>query len=120
MNEKNEMERLEAELRCWMPRRPSATLERRLFRRATPRPMPAMVAGWLAPAAACLMFAGLILNPQSGGVSSDSPVSGVMAGLILSNQNYAAYLPGSFQRTHNQLETFAACGGRQSPTNFAQ
>ena len=107
-------------MRCWMPRRPSATLERRLFRRVTPRPKPAMVAGWLAPAAACLMFAGLLLNPQGAGVSSGSPQSGGMVGLILSNQSYASYLPGSFQRTHNQLEAFAACGGQQAVTNFAQ
>jgi hypothetical protein len=131
MNEQNEMDRstlrsaatedgLEAQLRCWRPRRPSATLERRLFRRERARPMPAMVAGWLAPTAACLMFAGLILNPQSAATLSGSTQSGGLMALILSNQSYAAYLPGSFQLTHNQLETFAACGSQQAVTNFAQ
>jgi hypothetical protein len=79
-----------------------------------------MVAGWLVPAAACLLFAGLILNPQSAATLSGSPQSGGLGALILSNQGYAAYLPGSFQRTHNQLETFAACGSQQVATNFAQ
>jgi hypothetical protein len=79
-----------------------------------------MVAGWLAPAAACLMFAGLILNPQSAPTLSGSTQSGGLRALILSTQSYAAYLPGSFQLTHNQLETFpkASSGGFYSPTNL--
>jgi len=103
-----------------MPRRPSAALERRLFPQAKPRPRPALVAGWLAPAAACLMFAGLILNPQNSRMSSGSSPSGGMVGLILSNQSYAAYLPGSFQRTHNQLEAFSrtASDSFSSETNL--
>ena len=79
-----------------------------------------MVAGWLAPAAACLLFAGVILNPQSAATLSGSPPTGGLVALVLSNQSYAAYLPGSFQRTHNQLETFpgASSGGFFSPTNL--
>jgi hypothetical protein len=131
MNEMNELEPLEAQfrparardlsvLRCWMPRHPSAALERRLFHRATAGPRPELVAGWLAPAAACLLFAGLVLNPQGAGTLSGPPESGGMVALILSNQSYAAYLPGSFQRTHNQLETFSrtASDGFFSPTNL--
>jgi len=78
------------------------------------------VAAWLAPAAACLLFADLILNPQSTATLSGTSASGGMLGLILSNQSYAAYLPGSFQCAHNQLETFAAFGGFLSPTNLIQ
>jgi len=75
-----------------------------------------MVASWLAPAAACLIFAGLILSPRNPG----SPPSGALAALALSNQSYAAYLPGSFQRTHNQLETFTRAAGDSlfAATNF--
>jgi len=65
-----------------------------------------MLAGWLAPAAAGLLFVGVILNPRAAApFPGSSPSSGMLA-LIMSNQNYAAYLPGSFERTHNQLETF--------------
>ncbi len=79
-----------------------------------------MLAGWFASAAACLLFAGLILNPQSTATLSGSLPSGGLVALVLSNQSYAAYLPGSFQRTHNQLETFpkASSGGFLSPTNL--
>lgn len=107
MNEMNEWDALETRLRCWEPRRPSPALERRLFRRVPAGLKPVMMAGWLAPAAACLVFAGLILNQQKPG----SPPSGGLVALALSNQSYAAYLPGSFQRTHNQLETFTRAAG---------
>ncbi len=107
-------------MRSWTPRRPSVTLERRLFHRPTPEPRPVTLAAWLAPVAACLLFAGLILNPQGAATLSGSPQSRALVALILSNQSYAAYLPGSFVRTHNQLETFAASGGCQSPTNWMQ
>ena len=79
-----------------------------------------MLAGWFAPAAACLILAGVIFNPRSVATLSDASAAGGMVGMIMSNQSYAAYLPGSFQRTHNQLETFssAASGGFLSPTNL--
>lgn len=114
------MDSLEAQLRFWTLRRPSAALERRLFRRAPARPGRTKLVGWLAPAAACLLFVGVILNPRAAAPFPGSPPSGGMLALILSNQNYAAYLPGSFERTHNQLETFAARGGFLSPTNLIQ
>ena len=123
MNEMNELDPLEARLRSWTPRRPSATLERRLFARATVSPRPALLAGWLAPAAACLILAGSLLNPQNAGTLSGTSPSGGLAALALSNQSYAAYLPGSFQRTHNQLETFSKSGsdvGFVSATNLIQ
>lgn len=100
------MNTLETQLRSWRPRRPSAVLERRLFRRPTAAPRLGRVAGWLAPAAACLLFAGLVLNPHATATfPSTEPVGGILA-QAMSNQSYAAYLPGSFQRVHNQLETF--------------
>jgi len=112
------MDPLEARLRSWQLRRPSATLERRLFRRATVGLRPGVLAGWLAPVAACLIFAGLILNPQSAATLSGPPQSGGMVALVSSNQSYAACLPGRFERTHNQLEAFALDGGFLSPTNL--
>ena len=111
MNELNELDPLETQLQSWKPRRPSATLERRLFRRAARGPRPALVAGWLAPAAACLLLLGSLLNPQSAATLTGDPHSGGLLALIASNQSYASYLPGSFERTHNQLEAFSQAGG---------
>jgi hypothetical protein len=120
MKEMHELDPLEAQLRSWTPRRPSATLERRLFHRVIAGPCPAMLARWLAPAAVCLVFAGVILNPQSAATWSSPTQSRGLVALPLSNQNYAAYLPGSFQRKHNQLETFssASSGGFLTSTNL--
>ena len=114
------MEPWEAQLRSWTLRRPSAALKRRLFRGDAAGPRAAKLAAWLAPAAAGLLFAGLILNQQRVATLSGTPQSGGMVALILSNQSYAAYLPGSFVRTHNQLERFPKppSGGFLSPTNL--
>ena len=120
MNEKNETERLEAQLRSWKPRVASATLERRLFQPVRRSPGTAWRAGWLAPAAACLMLAISLLNPQNTADMSHRARSAGLVAMISSNQSYAAYLPGSFSRTHNQLESFAARGGFLSPTNLMQ
>jgi hypothetical protein len=122
MNEKNELDPLEARLHSWTPRRPSAVLERRLFRPAAVKPRSVMLAGWLAPAAACLIFAGAVLNPRSTSTLPGSQQPRGMIALILSNQSYAAYLPGSFKRTHNQLETFSktSIGAFASATNLMQ
>jgi len=64
----------------------------------------------------------VVLNPQGAATLSGSPQPGGMLALILSNQSYAAYLPGSFQRTHNQLETFTrtSSSGFFSATNLIQ
>lgn len=106
MKETNETNTLETQLRSWRPRRPSAGFERRLFRHAKEAPRLGRVAGWLAPAAACLVFAGLVLNPRMTATFPATEPAGGMLAQIMSNQSYAAYLPGSFQRVHNQLETF--------------
>jgi len=41
------------------------------------------------------------------------------AELVLSNQSYAAYLPGSFQRSHNQIESLAGVLRLAAATNAA-
>jgi len=76
-------------------------------------------AGWFAPAAACLLLACVILNPRSAVNLSDSSEGGLVT-LVLSNQSYASYLPGSFKRTHNQLETLpeAMATGLLASTNL--
>jgi len=81
-----------------MPRRPSARLERRLFRPKRAKPSISAWPGLLAPVTACLLVAIAVLN-QHGQVVASS--DGTLIAISLSNQNYAAYLPGSFQRANN-------------------
>jgi hypothetical protein len=102
----NETNPLETQLRLWKPRRPSVRVERRLFPRAHPKRAPlAATLNLLAPAAACLLLAASLLKPQGDG---SLPAAGgePMLAMILSNQSYAAYLPGSFQREQNRWDTF--------------
>ena len=97
-----EMNLLEAQLRSWKPRRPSARLKRRLFPAALTRPIAPTLMQWLAPATACLLFATLAFNPPGATLPGSQPLLAV----ILSNQSYAPYLPGSFQRDQNRWDTF--------------
>lgn len=112
------MNPLETQLRSWTPRRPSAGLERRLFgRRQTKRPL-VSPAAWLAPAAACLLLVGIIFH-QPGSVSfSVTTGQGTMVAMSLSNQSYAAYLPGSFQRSANRVDTFEWTNGGSSTSSI--
>jgi hypothetical protein len=116
----NETNPLETQLRSWIPRRPSAGLERRLFHRPkrAPRPARSWSWNWLVPVTACLLFASLILNQHGAASGSATPRSGAMVALILSNQSYAAYLPGSFQRAVNRLDTFGWTNGGGSTSSM--
>src|SRR5574339_256508 len=114
----NEMNPLETQLRSWKPRRPSARLERLLF--ARPAPVRSLTANrvpmpWLAPAMACLVLATLALNPRGSSLPGGQPLLGV----ILSNQSYAAYLPGSFQPEQNRWDTFEWTNHGQSGSSVA-
>lgn len=97
------MNPLETQLRSWKLRRPSARLERRLFPAGTSaRPAAPSLMHWLAPATACLLFATLALNPRGSALPDGQPLMAI----ILSNQSYAAYLPGSFRQEQNRWDTF--------------
>jgi hypothetical protein len=96
-----EMNSLENRLRSWQPRRPSARLERRLF--AAPfdlMPKMAWLVGSVVPAAACLLLTFSIFNSGNPGISMRHEP---MIGMILSNQNYAAYASGNFREGENNL-----------------
>lgn len=98
--------RLEERLASWTPRRPSQAVERRLFGdRLRPSGQP-LAWAWLSPVAACLLLIAVL--GQTRGVPPGIPISGSqpMVAMILSNQSYAAYLPGSFQRNQNRWDTF--------------
>jgi len=74
--------------------------------------------GWLAPAAACCLAALAVFGSRSNGSLSHSSASPMVA-VILSNQSYAAYLPGSFAREQNSLpkDAFIWTNGSSSPTS---
>jgi hypothetical protein len=99
-----EMNHWENHLRSWAPRRPSATLKRRIFN--APPPLPRLVV-WslrcLAPATACLLLAMAVLSPDSTGTAGTSGPR-PLAALILSNQ--IAYWPGPDQRPRNAVSPF--------------
>ena len=90
MNE-NELKSLEARLRCWRPRRPSATLKWRLWLAlAAGVPRLLRVAGWLAPAAACALLAMLAVDSENAAPAGGRWQPSIMA--MLSNQNYAVFM----------------------------
>ncbi len=118
----NEMNELEGHLRLWIPRRPSAKLERRLFATSTAaaEALFPLRLHWLAPATAALMMMCVLFNQHYGASFAGAVSPGPMVAMILSNQSAAAYLPGSFQAEHNNLPVNAfewATGGR--PTRSA-
>lgn len=73
---------------------------------------------WLVPATACLLFACLIMNQRGTVNLSDTSRPAAMVAVILSNQSYAAYLPGSFQRAVNRLDTFEWTNGASSTSSM--
>lgn len=90
-----EMKALEMQLRSWELRHPSARIKQQLF--SDPRVEPDRMAWsfqWLAPAAACLLFAGMILNQ-----SYQHPVVATQSDpgltLALSNQSAQVSSPGA-------------------------
>lgn len=110
------MNPLEKQLRSWTPRRPSPSLRRRLFGGSAPLAHPAGALFWFGPVTACLLFACVVVSQHSPvGVSSVSRPDALIA-VILSNQSYAAYLPGSFQRAANRLDTFEWTNQGHSPS----
>jgi len=123
----NEMNELEIPLRSWVPRRPSARLERRIFLGQTgeaPISQPASAGyrlRWLAPATAALVLLCVIFNQREGGIASGSTNSNPMvAMMILSNQSVAAYLPSGLQREQNwpPADTFEWTNGNGSTSSM--
>lgn len=109
---------LETQLRSWTPRRPSAALERRLFGRARHHGGPRAVLGWLVPATACLLVACMSLNQQSRLSVAELSAGSNLVAVIMSNQSYAAYLPGSFQPQANRVDTFEWTNGSYSTSSM--
>jgi hypothetical protein len=102
--DENEMKSLEERLRCWRPRRASATLKWRLFlARAASVPRMIKVAGWLTPATACALLTVLVLNSESASTVGGHRQPSIMA--MVSNQSYAVSMT-SRQSEQNNLSVF--------------
>ena len=113
------MNPLETQLRSWTPRRPAARLERTLFRPGTrPAPRPENWLAWLVPATVCLGFVCLTLNQPLTSPLSTAPGTETLVAMSLSNQSYAAYLPGSFRRTANRWDTFGWTNDSRSSSSM--
>ena len=121
----SETEHLEKQLRSWSPRRPSAVIERTLFGHTEPEESPALSVrlNWFGPAMALLLLFCALFN-QHNAMLSGSSQADYLAGLALSNQSSAAYLPGSFAREHNnlpidRLEWSSSSATRTIPTTYS-
>jgi hypothetical protein len=97
-----EMNLPETQLRSWQPRRPSAGLKRRIFFARPGTPTTAAFLGWLAPVTACALLTLLVFN-SGNGLPAGSSSHGTMVAMILSNQNYAAYVSDDSQNVQNRL-----------------
>jgi hypothetical protein len=138
----NEMNELEAQLRSWTPRHPSPKLERfwrnlqlsrtARFRREKSVPNPSSAGSWggwpglswstltrvAVPTLACLSLTAAILTQSGQGLVVSHTNQPAMIALALSNQNFAPYLPGSFQPNANRLDTFGWTNGGDSPSSM--
>jgi hypothetical protein len=71
---------------------------------------------WLGPVTACLLFLCTMLSQHSPAGFSSVARPDALVAVIMSNQSYAAYLPGSFQRAANRLDTFEWTNQGRSPS----
>ena len=90
------MNELEMQLRSWVPRRPSAKLESRIFGQDqdSAELVPVFRLRWLAPATVTFLLMCILVNQRSGPVLSITGRPGTFATAALSNQSVAAWLPG--------------------------
>jgi len=121
----SELNDLETQLRSWVPRRPSADLQARIFAvphgpaaaPSDPELLPAPHSfhlHWLAPATVAMLFLCVLFNPR--GNFQTPGVHNEFIAVALSNQSAAAWLPGSFAVGQNSLpaETFEWTNGSRS------
>ncbi len=124
------MNELEKHLRSWVPRRPSAKLEHQLFapRLATATAaadaaapeVPHFRLSWLAPATLALLVIGLMFNQRNLSAFAPGGESRALVAVALSNQNAAAWLPGSFAHDQNTIpvEPFEWTNGNRANPAF--
>ena len=121
------MKELETQLHSWTPRHPSAGLERRIFGEAAAESgvWACRAEAWrrralmrvLIPAAACFILTMAMLNQPDRTGATVAAAQGAIMAMSLSNQSYAAYLPGSFACEANRLDSFRWTNGGGSPSS---
>jgi hypothetical protein len=92
---------LEAQLKSWAPRRPSAKIERRLFPRRRRVSELARALAWLTPAAACMVFALAAVRQEGGSAGAARPE--YMFAMVLSNQTAANILHSDAAQPENRV-----------------
>ena len=60
----------------------------------------------LTPAAACVVLTASMMKQSAQELLSTGNQRAAVVAMGLSNQNYAAYLPGAYQPTANRVDTF--------------
>jgi hypothetical protein len=99
------MNLLEAQLRSWRPRHPSAGLKRRLFAAPVSRvPQMAWFVGWLVPATGCVLLTFLMFN-SGNAIPSRSVRYNPMNATMLSNQGFLVPAPDSHWKGQNELSS---------------
>jgi hypothetical protein len=108
------------QLRSWVPRRPSARLERQLFgpRLTPPKPV-ALGFRWLAPVTAASVVLCVLMTQRNGPSNSLATPSNTMIAAALSNQLAAGWVSGSLAHEQNALpaETFEWTNGNGSSSS---
>lgn len=111
---------LETQLKSWAPRRPSAKIERRLFPRRLRVAELARAVAWMAPAAACMLFA--LTTTRQEGVAAGAPRPDYLFAMILSNQTSANILADNDAQPENHMVRasfeWTNRGGSGSSTRF--
>ena len=109
-NHRNEIEPLEARLRSWVPRRPSARVEKRLFgpKVEAAEPRGRFRVSWLAPVTAAVLLTFVLVRQHEGQALSGAASTNWMVAMMLSNRSVSAYSPVSYTIEQNRLpeETF--------------
>lgn len=103
----NQMEQLEIQLRAWQPRRPSAKCKTAIFGKKSDdaaRSL-ALLWNWSLPVASSLMLLLTTLGQRDGDLARAARLGeqSPMIATVLSNQSFAAFLPGNSQNDQNTL-----------------
>ncbi len=105
-------------MRSWTPRHPSPRLERRALGRSPATSSVQRLFTVLAPTAACLLLTVAVVRQPDDTLVTGGADRATMVAMGLSNQNFAAYLPGSFQPNANRVDTFEWTNGGHSNSSM--
>jgi len=126
------MTELETLLRSLKPRRPARAVKQRIFGpdeafagahgdgTATLNPVPFRF-GWLAPATVTFLLTCVLFSNHNAFVMGQTPTGTALIAAAVSNQNAAAWLPGSFEASHNTppIDAFDWTRGSTLASNFS-